>query len=269
MLWIERKSLLKWMEEAGQWTSFARAVSQLGISRESMEALGVSGTVRYSLEPIPGCMHGWKFSKEDIKQISTKFEESDVPVLPYRKGGQLISLCHAVKDLVGAQRGLTTVVQGVISGKLKPHGRAGKFKGILDYLFLKAEIVGFQSGSDGHDDTQFIGMQEVIRLLQVNEDVLRALIREGFLKAAENFEDWIVRIFSLSDVLSFQAKYVSAKVLAKQEATSPAAIKRILCRRNVPYIAVYGSPDKKSCFFERSSLEVAGLFKSIQGECHV
>ena len=139
---------------------------------------------------------------------------------------------------------------------------------ILDYLFMQSEIVCLQSGWDVHGEKRFICRSEVVHLLQVNEDVLAALTHVGYLKIADDFRDWFVRYFSLSDVMSFQTKYVPSKFLAKKVKTSSARINEVLCRYNIPHIAVYGSPGRKTYFFERNSLEAAGLFKTIQRECH-
>src|SRR6266849_3903189 len=135
--WIRRESLNRWI--AARDTELARymprpeAIRTLGLKHATISRVATAGAMRYVEGPernFPSC---FSFLREDVMGIKLAFEKHAVPLKEYSRPGELIALRHAMKNYLGCDSGLASVVRAVVDGSLVPVGYTNRFRGITGY----------------------------------------------------------------------------------------------------------------------------------------
>ncbi len=255
-IWLERSSLEKWVKESKKWIPRGKVEVMLGLKHETVMALGSAGLMKYKKGGVAGKLVSWNFLEHDVQHILDAFQRHQVSVKLYKdKCERQIALQHALVDFLG-RNGLINVINAVMDGRLIPIARAGKFKGIRDYIFATAQLRKFRPVDTDIQFPQggFLNSKESTRILQVDKCVVTALVREGFLSNPSKYVFGEERLIPVKDVAAFKERYIFAGHLAEQIGSGAIWINRFLATRKIEGIELKLANERYIKFYERNSL---------------
>jgi hypothetical protein len=142
--WIRRESLNRWIAardmELARYMPRPEAIRALGLQHATIVRVAAAGAMRYVEAPERNFPGFFLLLREDVMEIKHAFEKHAVPLKDYSRPGELIALHHAMKNYLGCDSGLASVIRAVVDGSLVPAGYTNRFPGITGYLFLSDDL---------------------------------------------------------------------------------------------------------------------------------
>lgn len=242
--WIRRESLNQWIAardaELARYMPRPEAERALGLKNLTITEVAAAGAIRYVEGPerdFPtGCFF---FLREDVERIKHGFERYAVPVIQCSKPDKLIALHQAIKNYLGRDSGLATVIRAVVDGTLVPAGYTKRFRGITGYLFPSEDLRKYRPVSDVNIPPEgFLNFREAATVLGVQMNVIRGLVEEGILALATGHRNGVSKLIAATAVQCFADRYVAASVLAKRRNVRTLWLTRYLNDSNTPSLVV-------------------------------
>jgi hypothetical protein len=259
--WIRRESLNQWIAardvELARYMPRPEAERALGLKNFTLGTVASAGAIRYARGPernFPArCFF---FLRADVMKIKDAFEKYSVPLKAYSKPGEFIALRHAMKNYLGRDSGLATVIRAVVDGSLVPVGYTNRFRGITGYLFLSEDlrkyrpVPGVTVPPDG-----FLNYGEAAAVLGVAVPVIRGLVAEGILQTTTEYRNGFSKLLPATDVQHFAECYVATSVLARRFHLNSRSLAYYLKESSTPLLAI-PIPDagKGHAFFLRKEV---------------
>jgi hypothetical protein len=259
--WIRRESLNQWIAardaELVPYMSRPEAERALGLKNFTLATVAAAGAIRYVKGPernFPArCFF---FLREDVMKIKDAFEKHSVPVKPYSKPGGFIALRHAMKNYLGRDSGLATVIRAVGDGSLVPVGYTNRFRGITGYLFRSEDLRKYRPvpGVAVHPEG-FVTFGEAAAVLGVSTPVIRGLVAQGILHIAAEYRNGFSKLLPAVDVQRFAEGYVATSVLAKRFHLHSGSLARYLKESGTQMLGVpLPDPGNYYAFFLRKDV---------------
>ena len=239
-VWLERQSVEAWVNESKKRIPRPTVVAMLGLKHHTVMDVAQSGLIRFQKGGFAGNAWSWNFSEEDVGRIVHAFEKHNLPVINYSGSkDHQIALQHALVDYLGRNQ-LVKVISAVIEGKVIPIGRAGKFKGIRDYIFLAKELRKYRSTGNVSSDIEFLNFNEAGRELKVNRHIVANLVKNGYLSTPLDYINGEDRLIPANELYKFKRKYVLLSQIARESNISSFLIKSFLEKRGVQEVVIDG-----------------------------
>jgi hypothetical protein len=242
--WIRRESLNQWIAardaELAPYMSRPEAERTLGLKNFTLATVAAAGAIRYVKGPernFPArCFF---FLREDVMKIKDAFEMHSVPVKPYSEPGEFMALRHAMKNYLGRDSGLATVISAVVDGRLVPVGYTNRFRGITGYLFQSEDLRKYRPvpGMTGHPEG-VVTFGEAAAVLGVAMPVIRGLVAQGILRTMAAYRNGLSKLLPATDVQRFAESYVATSVLARRFHLHSGSLARYLKASGTPLLAV-------------------------------
>lgn len=215
--WVKRESLSRWIarrdSELARYMLRPEVEQALGIKSITATSIAEARAIRHVRGPTCDFPIGVTyFLREDVMRIREAFERYAVPVCGYIKPGSLIALRHAVKNFLGREPGLASVICAVVNGTLAPVGRTPQFRGIMGYLFRLDDLRMHRPVSErSHSHKTFLNFREAASVLNVKSVVVRALVHRGVFTVAPGHKNGFAKLIAESEVRAFAARFRAAR----------------------------------------------------------
>jgi len=241
--WIRRESLNQWI--AARDTELARymprpeAIRVLGLKHATIVRVAAAGAMRYVEAPERNFPGFFLLQREDVMGIKHAFEKHAVPQKEYSRPGELIALHHAMKNYLGCDSGLASVIRAVVDGSLVPVGYTNRFRGITGYLFLSDDlrkyrpVPGITVPPDG-----VVNYGEAATVLGVSVTVIRGLVAQGIVHTIAESRNGFSKLLPAADVQRFADRYVATSVLARRFHLHSGSLARHLKESGVPVLTI-------------------------------
>jgi hypothetical protein len=212
----------------------------LGLKNFTLATVAAAGAIRFAKGPernFPArCFF---FLREDVMKIKDAFEMHSVPVKPYSEPGEFMALRHAMKNYLGRDSGLATVISAVVDGRLVPVGYTNRFRGITGYLFQSEDLRKYRPvpGMTGHPEG-VVTFGEAAAVLGVSTPVIRGLVAQGILHITAEYRNGFSKLLPAVDVQRFAEGYVATSVLARRFHLHSGSLARHLKESGTPLLAI-------------------------------
>ena len=242
--WVRRESLNRWIAtrdaDLAPYMARPEAEAALGLKNFTLATVAAAGAIRYVKGPernFPArCFF---FLREDVMKVKEAFEKHSVPVAEYSKSDEFTALHHAMKNYLGRDSGLATVIRAVVDGSLVPTGRTDRFRGITGYLFRSEDLrkyrpaPGVTAPRDG-----FLSFNEAAAMLGVRTNIIRGLVAQELLGVDAGYRNGFAKLVPEKEVRRFAEGYVSTSVLARRFRLNSGSLARHLKESGMPLLAI-------------------------------
>jgi len=232
-VWIERDSIIGWLNDAPKWISSRDAEALLGLSRSLMLKVSNVGLMETRRGGVPGLMDTRNFRKADVQKIVTAFRRTDVPVLNLSENPDWVVLRKFGRGAKSNKNALEQIIAAVCGGRLDPIGKLGPNAKVLDYVFHRSALNEMIQVQNGYSRIDLMNRFEVENFLTASQAVVDALVREELLSPLARNGKRVECLFLKREVSDFADMYVLASHLAREKRTHSAWIKKYLSRLGV------------------------------------
>jgi hypothetical protein len=241
--WIRRESLNRWVAtrdaELARYMPRPEAIPTLGLKNATLVRVAATGAIRYVEGPEQNFPAGFFFLREDVMGIKRAFEKHAVPLKEYSRPGELIALRHAMKNYLGCDSGLASVIRAVIDGSLAPVGYTSRFRGITGYLFRSEDLRKYRPVPEVKTRPEvFLNFREAAFLLGIKSNIVRGLVAEGLLGVAAGHRNGLAKLVPEKEVQRFAETYVSTSVLARRFRLNSGSLARHLKESGTALLAI-------------------------------
>lgn len=215
-----------------------------------------AGLIRYSKGVDRSLSSRFTFRCNDVMRIVNAFDKWRSQTCTDVAPGSTIALRHALKNYLGRDIGLPSVIRAVIEGKLSPVGYTSAFRGIMGYLFRSDDLRQYRPPQIDIPIPHrgFVSFREAATLLTTRTEVIRALVKRGLLTSPNNYHNGFAKLIPTCDLERFSARYIDASILAELHGITK---HRLRCQlHNMKISAVEVPVPGKGCklFVSRDSL---------------
>ncbi len=271
--WVRRKSLEQWIAareaQLARYMSRSEAKRALGLTNYTIVQVAAAGAVRYVEGPEHNFSAGFYFFlREDVMKIKNAFEKHGVPMMAYSGPGEIITLRHAIKNYLGRNSGLASVIQAVVDGHLIPVGYAPRIRGITGYLFRSEHLRTYRPVPNIQVPCEgFLNYKEAASALGVKSPVIRAMVAQRLLSSPLGYRCGLSKLVPTADIRRFGERYVAATVAAKRFNLSSWSFTRYLERSGKAVLAVPVPEEGKRPAFFLLNAHVAHISSEARQHC--
>ena len=242
--WINRESLDRWIEsretKLAEYMGRPEAMSNLGLNNITLMSVARAGLIRY----LQGAEHyfppGFYFLREDVLKIRDAFRKHAVPRLSdCSKSGEVIALRRALKNYLGRDFGLPSVIRAVLDGSLTPVARTKKFPGITGYVFWSEDLRRYRPMQGAAAPGEgIVNYREASGILGVAVRVIRGLVAQGIFHPPAEYRNGFSKLVPAADVQRFAQSYVSISTVARRSNVNSGSLARYLKGSGTPLLAI-------------------------------
>ncbi len=210
--WIWRESLGDWVamreRERASYMSGPELKRLLGLKHETLMEIVQAGLIRYSKGVDRSLSNSFSFRRDDVMRIVNAFDKWKSQTCTDIDPGSTIALRHALKNYLGRDIGLPSVIRAVIEAKLSPVGYTSAFRGIMGYLFRSDDLRQYRPPQIDIPIPHrgFVSFREAATLLTTRAEVIRALVKRGLLTSPNDYHNGFAKLISTSDLERFSAR---------------------------------------------------------------
>ncbi len=256
--WIWRESLRDWVtKREGERASYMTGTEVkrlLGLKHETLMKIVQAGLIRYSKGVDKSLPNGFSFRCEDVARITNAFDRSKSQTCTDVTPGSVIALGQALKNYLGRDIGLPSVIRAVIEGKLSQVGYTSAFRGIMGYLFRSDDLRQYRPSQIDTPQGGFVSFREAATLLTTRTEVIRALVKRGLLTSPNEYRHGSAKLIPSSDIERFAALYVDASILAKLSGITKHQLRCQLRDMGLPALEIPITGKGRKLFVSRESL---------------
>lgn len=256
--WIWRESLRDWVAkregERASYMSGPELKRFLGLKHETLMKIVQAGLIRCSKGVDRSFPNSFSFRCEDIMRIVEAFGKSKSQMCTEITPGTIIALRHALKNYLGRDIGLPSVIRAVIEGKLSPVGRTSAFRGIMGYLFRSDDLRQYRPSQIDVPHGGFVSFREAATLLTTRTGVIRALVKRGLLTSPNEYQNGFAKLIPTSDIERFAARYIDASIIAKLPGITKDRLRCQLRNMKIPVLEVSLPGKGRKLFVSRESV---------------
>jgi hypothetical protein len=256
--WIWRESLRDWVAkregERASYMSGPELKRLLGLKHETLMKIVQDGLIRYSKGVDKSFPNSFSFRCEDVMRIVNAFGKSKSQTCTDVTPGSVIALRQALKNYLGRDIGLPSVIRAVIGGKLSPVGYTSAFRGIMGYLFRSDDLRHYRPSQIDIPHGGFVSFREAATLLTTRTEVIRALVKGDFLTSLNEYRNGFAKLIPMSDIERFAAHYIDASILVKLPSITKHRLRCELRNMKLPVLEVPIPGKGRKLFVSKESL---------------
>lgn len=256
--WIWRESLRDWVAkregERASYMSGPELKGLLGLKHETLMKIVQAGLIRYSKGVDKSFPNSFSFRREDVTRIANAFDKSKSQTCTDVTPGSVIALGQALKNYLGRDIGLPSVIGAVIEGKLSQVGYTSAFRGIMGYLFRSDDLRQYRPSHMDATHGGFVSFREAATLLTTRTEVIRALVKQGLPTSPNEYRNGFAKLIPSSNIERFAAHYIDASILAKLHGITKHRFRCQLRNMKLPALEVPIPGKGHKLFVSRESL---------------
>lgn len=226
----------------------------VGLKHETLMKIVQAGLIRYSKGVDRSFPNSFSFRREDVMRIVSTFDKWKSQTCTDVTSGSSIALRRALKNYLGRDIGLPSVIRAVIEGKLSPVGYTSAFRGIMGYLFQSGDLRQYRPTQFGIPHDGFVSFREAATLLTTRTEVIRALVKRGLLTSPNEYRNGFAKLIPTSDIECFAARYIDASILSKLPGITKHRLRCQLRNMKLPALEVPIPGKGRRLFVPRESL---------------
>jgi hypothetical protein len=206
---VNYKSLLRYKEWKDSHINLPEAVLTLGINRYQIIKLFDGGYLEGYEENKANKKHN-HFNLKSVQNLIQQFE-SQLCFNSEIKG--LIDFNSCIHSWGTRKRSICELVEHIISGVFRPVMR-GTGNGLNEYLFSKKELVNLANNLNSDEIKVEYSVKDVCKILEVEHEILKHWIDEGYLKA-NKINRKIIKIHN-KDLELFKKDYITLPEMSRK-----------------------------------------------------
>ncbi len=147
--WVQRASLDAWLSNRAlarnRFMSRSEAKRALGLTHTTLQNVVRAGILRHTDASKMHFEHGGLYvDREDIEKVKSAFARGSMRTISQVDSNSMITLRQAVKNYLGRDAGLVSVIRAVVNGECTSLGSRKPSPGILDYVFRVEDLRRFR-----------------------------------------------------------------------------------------------------------------------------